>query len=1353
MEAPDDTTSTADEHKEEERKEGDPPGDIAVEPAAPPSPGGAGRGPEADGGPPKAARGDEVLCVCCNYGTVARCVDCVCGFEQLNYNEENLIYKNVVRLALLVACAFYAYETCGVVEKRFQVYAHAPYWVRYSHIFAEALGDGAKRRQPSAERAGAFDPAGVSNLIDRLYGDSYSKADLALLKQSHCNASVVLESANGKRDTDDCGIDAPVYKRGCRAGYYEPRGAARGPNPHLDTAAPCPDGFFCLADVTCFIACPLGSPDRVGVECLAGHFCPQGSFHRVRCRWYEQCEGPGRVSANKFYAMAAIAGIVFLLAFGTSSVWVSLMAYLHLRRVARRHVAPRDDASFAALRASSDGDREASLASRAAPDDGDDYASRTRRACFAAVGACGFVVRHAKRQAYVLVHAALTACAPSATALDPQSIFRRDAERRHCCGVSPANHLRVALAAGLSLVALVLVTLGRLSSFHALVGAYAGVAALLVASSCALCTFQRAAGARTCLLCSKEGHAAMALLGCAVGLGFGALVVLRRGVLDYDDDGVDDDAAPRHLEVKICLAGLGVGALGALGVIALSSKRFKKVKAEPPVLGGDLETPLLVTRQPGDDDAAALVAERESAAPRASERDSLASSASRPVRFTIDVDFEDLGLKLRSSGLQVLKGVTGRCASGRVTAIMGPSGAGKTTMLNVLSGRASYGVTTGVVAINGVPESVQGFGPFVGFVPQEDTMHTNLTVGENVEFYGALRLPRHYTAWDVRKVVERTLEVLGLEHIEGSVIGDAEKRGISGGQRKRVNVAMEIVSDPSLLFLDEPTTVPNSTAGLGGPDQTSEFSSSVTSKPTSGLDSTTSFELVQSLRVLSGRKVNVVVVLHQPSFFIFRMFHDVLLLCRGGRTAYCGPSEGALPYFEASGFSMPAFENPADFFMDVIAGKAAVRDGASPFSDALADVAGVQDSRKGARQHAAALAELWERHAGESRDTLEDAPHPTTPGRLEPAGRLSRSSRRAHRKLGRASRKRQRQVRKMATKLSQFNIFFRRTCLLLARDRHQFAVDCCIQLACGAFFGLLYENFEFKDAQTLFFMLNLGVGLTASLASLRVFGSDRAVFWREAAPGSGMELDRFAYFLAKNAVEVPRLAVFATLTLATFARCRRRGFIFLRATYSCAVRGVGLRLSMVMLVLVFVLFCGISPKLSQIDNMGPAAQRAPARAVSRSRGLAPGPRRYASALSYGRWYVEGLYTSQTRQLSDAWKMRVFPAPRPWAWYAKPNQDCALAGLFSLSFSELYRAKSGHLRTINDLNIPILFAIGAAMRVVSYLLLLLCNRDKMGKQTILQLLAQFFLNPVSDLLDDVVGAWERGFGRKRRGERV
>ena len=165
------------------------------------------------------------------------------------------------------------------------------------------------------------------------------------------------------------------------------------------------------------------------------------------------------------------------------------------------------------------------------------------------------------------------------------------------------------------------------------------------------------------------------------------------------------------------------------------------------------------------------------------------------------------------------------------------------------------------------------------------------------------------------------------------------------------------------------------------------------------------------------------------------------------------------------------------------------------------------------------------------------------------------------------------------------------------------------------------------------------------------------------------------------------------------------------------------QLSMVMLVLVFVLFCGISPKLDQIDAMGPVAQA-------------------AAALSYGRWYVESLYTSQTRQLSDAWKM-------PWAWYSKPNQDCAVAGLFSLSYSELYKTDNGHLRTINNLNVPILFAIGVLLRVLAYVLLLLCHRDKMGKQTVLQLSAQFLLNPISDRFDDLAAAF---YAAKRRSQR-
>jgi len=280
-------------------------------------------------------------------------------------------------------------------------------------------------------------------------------------------------------------------------------------------------------------------------------------------------------------------------------------------------------------------------------------------------------------------------------------------------------------------------------------------------------------------------------------------------------------------------------------------------------------------------------------------------------------------------------------------------------------------------------------------------------------------------------------------------------------------------------------------------------------------------------------------------------------------------------------------------------------------------------------------------------------------------------------------------------------------------------------LACGGFFGLLYRDFAFNDMITLFFMLSLGVGLTSALASLRVFGADRAVFWREAAPGSGMHLDPLAFFLAKNVVEIPRLAALTVCTLATFvplanpvapveqlfiltffAMFAVSGFSYI---LSIAQDPKSSQLSCVLLILVFTLFSSVSPKLSEIDNMGPIAQ-------------------CLATISYGRWYIESLYTSQTRQLSDAWKM-------PWAWYKKPTKDNALQGLFSYSYSELYR-HHGRLHNINLLNIPILLAIGVGARVLAFFLLLLCNRDKMGKASILTIVFTSIINPLQNFFDDL-----------------
>ena len=136
-------------------------------------------------------------------------------------------------------------------------------------------------------------------------------------------------------------------------------------------------------------------------------------------------------------------------------------------------------------------------------------------------------------------------------------------------------------------------------------------------------------------------------------------------------------------------------------------------------------------------------------------------------------------------------------------------------------------------------------------------MLRELTVRETLKMYAALRLPHAYSRHRCERVVQDVIEVLQLSNISDSIIGDESKRGISGGQRKRVNVGMEMVAMPALLFLDEPT---------------------------SGLDSTTSFDLLDALGKLASIGVNILAVLHQPSFQLYEKFDTVLLLGKGGRT-------------------------------------------------------------------------------------------------------------------------------------------------------------------------------------------------------------------------------------------------------------------------------------------------------------------------------------------------------------------------------------------------------------------------------------------------------------------------------------
>ncbi|KAK6929173.1 ABC transporter-like, ATP-binding domain [Dillenia turbinata] len=260
-------------------------------------------------------------------------------------------------------------------------------------------------------------------------------------------------------------------------------------------------------------------------------------------------------------------------------------------------------------------------------------------------------------------------------------------------------------------------------------------------------------------------------------------------------------------------------------------------------------------------------------------------------RPTIEVAFKDLTLTLKGKNKHLLRCVTGKIVPGRVTSVMGPSGAGKTTFLSALAGKATGCTRSGMILVNGKNESIHSYKKIIGFVPQDDIVHGNLTVEENLWFSARCRLSAALPKADKVLIVERVIESLGLQGVRSSLVGTVEKRGISGGQRKRVNVGLEMVMEPSLLILDEPT---------------------------SGLDSSSSQLLLRALRREALEGVNVCMVVHQPSYTLFKMFDDLILLAKGGLTVYHGPVKKVEEYFGGLGITVPDRVNPPDYFIDIL---------------------------------------------------------------------------------------------------------------------------------------------------------------------------------------------------------------------------------------------------------------------------------------------------------------------------------------------------------------------------------------------------------------------------------------------------
>eukprot|EP00914_Ancora_sagittata_P008343 GHVO01016308.1.p1 GENE.GHVO01016308.1~~GHVO01016308.1.p1 ORF type:complete len:611 (+),score=84.67 GHVO01016308.1:142-1974(+) len=224
-------------------------------------------------------------------------------------------------------------------------------------------------------------------------------------------------------------------------------------------------------------------------------------------------------------------------------------------------------------------------------------------------------------------------------------------------------------------------------------------------------------------------------------------------------------------------------------------------------------------------------------------------------------------------------------------ALMGASGAGKSTLLNVLSGRNSN--RTGELLYNNTPLTQEEAKRRTAYIQQEDLFFGKLTVKEHLDVQARLRLPKHLNAEKRNAIVTNVMGSLGLAKCEGSRIGNTmmgEGRGISGGEKKRLNIASELLTSPTVLFADEPTT---------------------------GLDSFVATSVCESLRALADTGRTIICTIHQPSARIFNLF-DELILMADGRILYFGPIEASIEWFARMGHKCPALSNPADFLIRVI---------------------------------------------------------------------------------------------------------------------------------------------------------------------------------------------------------------------------------------------------------------------------------------------------------------------------------------------------------------------------------------------------------------------------------------------------
>ncbi|KAK7277246.1 hypothetical protein RIF29_18397 [Crotalaria pallida] len=272
------------------------------------------------------------------------------------------------------------------------------------------------------------------------------------------------------------------------------------------------------------------------------------------------------------------------------------------------------------------------------------------------------------------------------------------------------------------------------------------------------------------------------------------------------------------------------------------------------------------------------------------------SLAFENVNYYIDMPNEMKKQGFEESRLQLLRDISGAFRPGVLAALVGVSGAGKTTLMDVLAGRKTSGYIEGIIRVSGYPKNQATFARISGYCEQNDIHSPNVTVYESLLFSSWLRLSKEVKKETRKMFIEEVMELVELHPIRNFIVGLPGIGGLSTEQRKRLTIAVELVANPSIIFMDEPTT---------------------------GLDARAAAVVMRTVRNTVDTGRTVVCTIHQPSIDIFEAFDELLLMKRGGQVIYAGPlglnSHNLIEYFEAI-TGVPKIKdgyNPATWMLEI----------------------------------------------------------------------------------------------------------------------------------------------------------------------------------------------------------------------------------------------------------------------------------------------------------------------------------------------------------------------------------------------------------------------------------------------------